>query len=146
MKKRMSINPEPTNNPITLDEFHGSFSPPHCIASKRQHMEAIMRVIPMMSSCLSFWPSLVVWPISLWPFLFIRKKKNINIITTPPIGTFLVKTVSRGIANLDENKDRLVSVTHIQKHQRQLTCCVNVPPRTGPMPTQIPKTLMTMAM
>lgn len=38
------------------------------------------------------------------------------------------------------------AVTYIQKHQRQVTYCVNAPPITGPMQTLIANVLVTMVM
>lgn len=80
-------SPNPTNKPITLEEFHGRDCPPHCNARNKQQIAPRKNTVPKASICCN----LLLRGKALFSSLecFSRRKAKIENKVTPPIGRLL---------------------------------------------------------
>lgn len=128
--------PETAKRPMMLGELQGRRWPPHCIAMKRQHMNAISKRLPPRSSLKkkrpTSWPPLEVFT---FPARFSLSSLK-NTATSP-------KTMAPKGRLLATRKHRIIDPghTHIQKHHRHSPRSANKPPTTGPTPMLTPNAL-----
>ena len=135
-RNNKSKTPGTAKRPTMMGELQGRRWPPHCIAMKRQHMEAISKRLPPRSSLKNKRPTprplLGVFTFPSGCSFSGLKNTVTSPKTTAPKGKLLVTR---------KHKINDPRHTHIQKHHRHSPRSANKPPTTGPTPILTPNAL-----